>query len=75
MVPSCSDYRPELYNLSGLKFGEQEMLQPIIQALSVDDGEATNIADTIKQQVIEGVAEANAEAGTDYKVWLQSGTW
>ena len=56
------------HNLLGLKFGEREMLQPIIEALSVDDGEATNIADTIKQQVIEGVAEANAEAGTDYKV-------
>jgi hypothetical protein len=56
------------HNLLGLKFGEREVSQPIIEAISVDDGEATIIADTIKQQVLEGVAEANAEARTDYKV-------
>jgi hypothetical protein len=56
------------HNLLGLKFGEREVSQPIIEALSVDDGEATIIADTVKQQVFEGVAEANAEAETSYKV-------
>jgi hypothetical protein len=36
--------------------------------LSVDDGEATIVAHVVQQQVLEGVAEANAEFGTDYHV-------
>ena len=60
------------HNLLGLKFGERGR-QPEIEALSVEDGDATIIADGVKQQVLEGVAEANAEAGTNYKS-LQSAT-
>jgi hypothetical protein len=46
------------HNKLGLKFGEAEGSQPTIEALSVDDGEATIIADVVQQQVLEGVAEA-----------------
>ena len=56
------------HNKLGLKFGEAEGSQPTIEALSVDDGEATIIVDVVQQQVLQGVAEANAEFGTDYHV-------
>jgi hypothetical protein len=56
------------HNKLGLKFGEGEDSQPTIEALSVDHGEATIVADVVQQQVLEGVAEANAEFGTDYHV-------
>ena len=55
------------HNKLGLKFGQSEGL-PTIEALSVGDGEAKIVAEVVQQQVLEGVAEANAEFGTDYHV-------
>ena len=56
------------HNKLGLKFGEGEGSQPTIEALSVGDGEAKIVAEVVQQQVLEGVAEANAEFATDYHV-------
>ena len=55
------------HNKLGLKFGQSKG-SPTIETLSVDDGEATIVTDVVQQQVLQGVAEANAEFGTDYHV-------
>jgi hypothetical protein len=56
------------HNKLGLKFGEGEGSQPTIEALSVGDGEARIVAEVVQQEVLDGVAEPNAEFGTDYHV-------
>jgi hypothetical protein len=56
------------HNRLGLKFGESGSSQPTMEALSVGDGEAKIVAEEVQQQVLEGVAEANAEFGTDYQI-------
>jgi hypothetical protein len=56
------------HNKLGLKFGPSGGSRPPIEALLIGNGEAKIVADEVQQQVLEGVAEANAEFGTDYQI-------
>ncbi len=56
------------HNLLGLKFGEPDSPQPVVERLSVSNEASVIEADDVKRQVLEGLSEANAQLGTEYQV-------
>ncbi|MCA6113832.1 hypothetical protein J6524_02660 [Bradyrhizobium sp. WSM 1738] len=56
------------HNLLALKLGEPSASAPIVERLSVSNEAPVIDADDVQKQVLEGVSEANAQLGTDYRV-------
>lgn len=56
------------HNLLALKLGEPGASGPILDRMSISNESPTIDGDDVRRQVLEGVAEANAQLGASYEV-------
>lgn len=56
------------HNLLALRFDELGTSGPVVERLSISNEAPMIEADDVQSQVLDGVAEANTELGTNYQV-------
>lgn len=56
------------HNLLGVKLTTSAYVDPIIEPLLIGTGKVLVSAEEVKQQVLDGIADANERLGTNYHV-------